>query len=414
MRGWIPPLPLACGVLAFGLSWLALFALAYRGTLDASFFALGWVHLVALAWITTIALAVLLHAVPGFLDVEWNGRGFAIARVCTPVFALASLALAAGFFTGSIALLEGAGAIALGALLAYAVAIARPIVHAMRGARVERAIARAFAGTIGLLVLTAALGATFTYALGGRASASWLVGAPQAHALLGIGGWLTLLVVGVSARTMGPIAGARSRFPALHIVAASALFLGTIAAACGAAFQVAGLIFFGGALVMVGCIIYAADIADVAIRATVRHRPPQVLMLCAATWAVVAATLLLATAAGAPFAAAAIYAALIGWIGSAVLAHLHHIGVRVLLTTVRGEDDETRPGAVLDARLSWTTIGLYQLATVLGTAAIALAIPALLEVAAFAGFLSFVTLLANLRSAFRLARRLPIALGSLR
>jgi hypothetical protein len=284
----------------------------------------------------------------------------------------------------------------------------------MRGPRIERAIARAFAGTIGLLVATAALGAAFTYALGGRLAASLLIGVPQAHALLGIGGWLTLLVVGVSARTMGPIAGARSRFPALHIVAASALLLGTIAAACGAWLRIPGLVFSGGTLFLIGSVIYAADIADVARRATATHRPPQVLMLCAATWAVVAAILLLATVADKPFAAAAIYAALIGWIGSAVLAHLHHIGIRVLLTSVRGEDDETRPGAVLDARLSWSTLVLYQVAAVAGTTAIALAAPVLLEIAALAGFLAFVALLANLRSAVRFARHLPIALGTLR
>ncbi len=412
MRGWIPPLPLACGVLSFGLSWIVLFALARDGATGGSLLSLAWVHLVALAWITTIALSILLHAIPGFLDVDWEDAGAKIARACTPVFALCALALALGFFIGSIALLEISGTLVLASLMIYVVAIASPLLTAMRGARSVRPIARAFAGTLALLLLTAVLGTGFAYALGGHGPSSLLVGVPQSHALLGIGGWLTLLVFGVSARTLGPIAGARSRALALHIGSSSAVLVGTLVAACGAGARLPIVLAIGSALLVLGTLAYAADIFDVIRRATVPHRPPQILMLCAGTWAILAAAGLFATALGSDLATAAVYAALIGWIGSAVLAHLHHIGIRVLLTNVRGEDDETRPESVLDARLTWATLALYQVAALAGATALATRSSTLLEIAAIAGFCSFVLLIANASGAIGRARRLPIVLGT--
>jgi hypothetical protein len=400
MRGWIPPLPLACGLASFGLSWIVLFAIARSGALGPSPLVLGWIHLVALGWISTVALAVLLHAVPGFLDVEWDGAGPAIARACTPVFAIASLALAAGFICGTVWLLEAAGTVLFASVLVYIAAIARPLISAMRGERVARAVARAFAGTFVLLILTATLGVAFAFALGGRLPAGLLAGTPGAHALLGIGGWLTLLVTGVSARTMGPIAGTRSRFPLLHIGCSCALLIGTLAAALGAALRHPAIEFAGAGLLVLGAVLYAADIFDVLARATVPHRPPQTLMGCAAVWSVVAAALLLASSVGAPLAAAAVYVALMGWIGSAVLAHIHHIGVRVLITTARGEEDETRPGSVLDGRLTWTATGLFQLAVLAGGIAVAWGSAGVLELAALAGFVAFAVLVANLRHAW--------------
>ena len=96
--------------------------------------------------------------------------------------------------------------------------------------------------------------------------------------------------------------------------------------------------------------VYAGDLGLVLSHATVAHRPPQVLMACAILAAVTASLLALGTASGRPWASAATYVALLGWIGSAVVAHVHHIGIRVLLTNVRGEADETCPGAILFRR----------------------------------------------------------------
>lgn len=408
MRGWIPPFPFALGILSFGLSWVALFEIARGGSFRPSFLTFGWLHIVTLGWISLIALSVLLYAVPEFLDAPWKSRP--IARACTLFFALGVALLLVGFFCTNVIALQIGATIALLASIVYMVAIAEPLRFAMRGTdRVSRAVARAFSGTFAFFVLTALFGTAFAYAIGGHLPAAWLQDIPHAHAILGIGGWLTLLVVGVSARTMGPIAGARTRRPLVHIIGSSTLMLGIIIAAIGAAIANEPTAIVGCALLIIGTAAYASDIADVISRATVKHRPPQILMLFAAAFALVAAILATCAAAGEPIANAAIYAALIGWIGSAILAHIHHIGVRVLLTTIRGEDDETRPEKVLTPALTWTTLTLYELAAILGTLAAITATPTTLSFASIAGFCAFITLLTNLAKARRNTQTLPIS-----
>jgi hypothetical protein len=157
----------------------------------------------------------------------------------------------------------------------------------------------------------------------------------------------------------------------------------------------------GLGLLLIGVAVYAYDIGKVLSRATVAHRPPQVLMACAVIGALAAALLAIGAALGLPWGLAAVYVALLGWIGSAVLAHVHHIGIRVLLTNLRGEDDETRPQAVLVAALTWTTAALYEAAVIAGAAGLLIASPALVRAAACAGFLSFVALAVNVGTASR-------------
>jgi hypothetical protein len=409
MGGWIPPLPLAIGAVCFGLSWIVLFSAGRADAFGASFPALGWVHLVALGWITTIALSVLQHVIPAFLDVDWRGRY--VARWATLVFAAGALVLTFGFLTTQPGAVQIGGTLAFLALLAYALSCIAPLAAAMRVDATTRAIARAFSITLLLLLATGFLGAYFASVLAGHGPANALLRLPQSHALLGIGGWLTLLIVGVSARTMGPIAGVRSRFKLLHVVSGSAIFIGVVIGAFSTAFGARPWTLAAFAFVALGIAAYAADIGDILARATVRHRPPQALMACAVAGAIGAVFLFGGAALGRPWGAAAVYAALIGWIGNAVLAHMHHIGVRVLLTQTRGEDDETRPGDVLFAPLSWTTTIAYEAAAVLGAFGIATGTAAFVQAAAVAGLAAFVSLAANLMRARSIARALPIDLA---
>ena len=87
------------------------------------------------------------------------------------------------------------------------------------------------------------------------------------------------------------------------------------------------------------------------------------------------------------------------------MAHLHHIGVRVLLRNVRGEDDETRPDAVLVESVTWTTVVAYEVAVITGAAGLLSGKADLVELAAVFGFASFVTMVANLSAAYYRARR---------
>ncbi|MBV9234151.1 MAG: hypothetical protein JO030_08920 [Candidatus Eremiobacteraeota bacterium] len=399
MKSWIPPLPLALAMSAFGLSWLLLYRAAATLSSGVSFTALAWVHAVALGWITLVALSVLQHVIPAFLDVEWRsrpiGRGFIL------VFAFGAAALIAGFVGPSATLLQGGAFVAVLAIVVYALTACEPLGAAMRRGGTGRAVARAFGGTLLFLLLAALLGAIAALGLSGTVPATWLERLPPAHAVLAIGGWLSLLVVGVSARTMGPIAGMRSSRVRVHIGSSTTLLAGILLAGIAAILHLKSAAVVGCVLLLAGIALYAFDLLTVLARATVSHRPPQVLMACAALAAVASAALAIGAATGKPYGAAAVYVALLGWTGNAVLAHLHHIGVRVLLTTVRGEDDETRPQQVLIAPLSWLTVLAYQAAIVLGALAALRGDGALLRIAADAGFIAFLVMLTNVAAAYR-------------
>lgn len=76
--------------------------------------------------------------------------------------------------------------------------------------------------------------------------------------------------------------------------------------------------------------------------------------------------------------------------------HLHHIGIRLLTTMFRGDDDETRPGELLSGALSWTTVMLFQAAILTGFIALLLDRAALLTAAAVAGLLGWSMMTANI------------------
>jgi hypothetical protein len=228
---WIPPQALVFGQLAHGASWIVLLVLATHGVTGLSLPALGWVHLVALGWLTMIALSVLVHVIPAFTDVVW--RWETLARRSLTVYAVGVLVLVAGFCSGATPILPWGGTIVALGLLGYAIPAAVTLAAAFRNGRVEAAIARALGATLTFLLLAAGLGVSLTWTLAGRLPATILVAGAPIHAALGLIGWLTVLIMGVSARTVGPIAGARSVQPWRHVTAGSAQVLGMVVVGAG-------------------------------------------------------------------------------------------------------------------------------------------------------------------------------------
>ena len=143
MRGWIAPLPMALSIAAFGFSWIVLFVAAGTNSPGPSFPALAWVHLVALGWITLIALSVLVHAMPTFLDVQW--RLGSVARIATLFFATGAFILTGGFLASNLVTLQSGAWLALLSLVVYVIAAVEPLSKAIACKGWSRAIARAFA-----------------------------------------------------------------------------------------------------------------------------------------------------------------------------------------------------------------------------------------------------------------------------
>ncbi len=396
-RFWIPPLPLAAG-LAFQLGAWGLAVADARA--PAPGLELAWVHAVAVGWLSATALAVLLHVVPAFTDLEW--RAADAARAAAFAVPLAAFALVVAFAARAGTALAVAAVVLAAALLAYA-GTAFATLRAPAPDRTSAAIARALALTLGALAATALLGALLGVGYA-RAGAPLLNLAPS-HALLGIVAWLTVLVTGVSARTFRPMLGARSRWPLAHVAAGGGLAGGAVLAALGAPWS-PPLLRLGVALAAAGALVYLADALDTLRRAQAPHAAPRAFVGAALLWLALATAGAVATSWSLPLGRATVLLALAGWLGQMVNAHLHHLGVRVLATLVLGEDDETRPWELLAAPLSWTAFAAAQLA-VAGTAAFALGLGA--EAGVFGGLcgmLAVIAMAANARFALRRAHRL--------
>ncbi len=358
-RHWIPPGALIFAQLSHGASWLLLIWAAIAGSVSSlGFLAIAWIHAVALGWAATAAMSVLLHVIPRFADVRWRLEN--LARRSVFIFCAGVLLFVGAALLRPGLAVFGAGLIAF-ALLAYTIAAVATLVEAFRGERMERAIARALLITLLFLVVTALLGFALSVAISGYVTPPWIASLPAAHANLGMLGWLSLLIFGVSVRTVRPISGERSRFPAAHIAVGSFTVIGVPLLAIGLG-GISWLIWPGAILFGCAALVYALDLLDVLRRAAGPRTASQAFLLAAIVWLLCGLGLGAGTLAGNSWQLAYGFVLLAGWIGQAINAHVYHIGVRVLLTAYRGEDDETRPQEVLDSRLSWVSFATFQLA----------------------------------------------------
>lgn len=358
-RHWVPPGALIFAQLSHGASWFLLLWAGLTGSISAvGFPAIAWIHTVALGSGTAAALGVLLHVIPRFSDVRWKAEN--VARYSLFFFCAGVVIFVGALLSDSNLAVVGAAVILL-ALIAYLSAAFATLAQAFRGERTERAIARALLITLLLLLATALMGFALSALISGYASASWIAALPAAHGNVGMLGWLSLLVFGVSVRTVRPITGARSQFPPAHIAVGSLTLIGVALLAIGLA-GVWALIWPGAILFGIAALVYVLDLLDVLRRAAGTFTAPRAFLLAAVLWLIVALVLGAGTLSGRPWQLAYGFVLIAGWLVQMVNAHIYHIGVRVMLTAYRGEDDETRPQTVLDARLSWLSFASFQLA----------------------------------------------------
>lgn len=361
-RHWIPPGGLLFAQACHGASWIAALWIAASGNAFAlTLPVIGWIHLVALGWFTTAALSVLLFAIPQMAARPW--RFERAARAALGWFAVGVASLTLALFASS-PLIGAAATMTYAALLVYLFSAWATLAHRRETTRAERAIGRAFFVTLLVLAVVATLGLVLALALSGASIGAWAWRFPAAHGNLALFGWLSLLVYGVSTRTVRPITGGKPS-TVTHIVVGTATLFGAFALAYGLAAESAAVTYGGAILLALGGVLYCVDILRVVVAAGVPHRPPQAFLAVSILWLLVALVSGGEALNGRATALAYGFAMLAGWIGQMVNAHMLHIGTRVLATFYRGADDETPPEALLDQRLEWVTFGSFQSALAL-------------------------------------------------
>jgi hypothetical protein len=235
----------------------------------------------------------------------------------------------------------------------------------------------------------------------------WAASLPAAHATLGTLGWLSLLIFGVSMRTLRPITGQATRMRWMHIVVGTFTLIGVPLLAAGLASRHAVLAWIGAALFTIAALGYAFDVFDILRRATNPHRAPQAFVTFSILWFLTALAIGGGALAGKPWDAAYILVLLLGWIGQMVIAHFHHIGIRLIATVYRGEDDETRPQDLLVSRLSWFTLAAFQIAIALIVAGLLTDRFGLIARGGIFGLSGWIAMSANVLAARARAKVLP-------
>ncbi len=307
------------GQLAHGAAWALLFWIATsQGVVGLSDAAIAWIHLVALGWITLTALAILIPLIPSATGVAW--RAPRLQHLALAAFAVTAISFPAAWIA-DIRAVPVVGGMLLVAIAFYVALALWTLTGALRGERVERAVARAFSLSLLLFAAVAILGAMLAGAITVSDMPPWFAKLVHAHALLALLGWLTLLIYGVSARTLRLLFNVRSRLVFAHIVVGTLGMAGAIVLAVGAGAGSQTTIWVGAVAMAIAAVAFAVDTLDIVARAR-GAAASRAFVAASIIWSLVAVVLGFGILLGRDWSEAFGYVVLVGWIGQMLDAHL--------------------------------------------------------------------------------------------
>jgi hypothetical protein len=412
-KPWIPPFAIMASLMAHGLSWLLLALTPWPNVPGLSFPALAWIHLVALGWLTMTALAIMVHVIPGFLDTDWELEG--VARWSLLPYGIGTLLLVSGFLgIGPWAFQWGSGLL-IASLAGFMVPAMITMVRYRPPAGTKVPYRFAFTLVLSALAIAAVLGGIMAWALAGAPWPHLLQPLLPLHAVLAGGGWLSLLILGVSTRTIFPVTGRKRFLMPFHVIISAGFTGGLILLLVGlvpglehVAWRWLGLLLAG-----LAAVLYLIDVAQILWKAPNPNRPPQAFIAASLVYFVAVVLLGVGVNAGltswqAPLA----FVALVGWIGQSVNGYLLHIGMRLMLTMVRGDEDETAPVEVVSQAWSWTAFVLFQVAVLWGVGVLLAGRGEWLPASGVLGLLGWFWLVGTALLAYRKARLHEARLGA--
>lgn len=388
---WIPPEPLVFAQVASLASWGLMFASGRQGVIGVSPLGLSWMHAVVLGWLTSTALAFLIHVLPTFTETRL--RLALLARSALYAFQAGTVAIVGGFAFAVPILVAAGGGIVIVAVLALLLSFVTTLVAAFSSDdATTRTVARAFLTVLVMLGLTVTLG--FTMSVGLTTGAVFVSRLMGVHAALGIFGWLALLVAGISVRTYNVLLGSSIGAPA-HITTSSLTLAGLVIFVTGTFFMSSSIATAGGAILALAAATAGIATVRALRRATSEHRLPREFVTAAAFWLFVSIGYGAVGLSGHSIPVALLLEILLGWIGQNVNAHMTHVGIRLIATIVISDDDETRPGDLLQRGIGVTSFWLWQGAVAAAVLGATIANGGCLEVASILGFAANTTMLVN-------------------
>lgn len=322
---WLPLPFLLTGALGAALFGVALPLIAPQALLAPDFpHVLALVHIATLGWLTMTIMGASLQLAPVILVSPLRAARFDRAQY--PLYLAGVALLVSGFWMARTALLIGGGILVVAAVAHYAlimgVTILRATTHPLS--------ARYLAASVAYLCLVVSLGLTaalnFQFGFLGAGADRLLL----AHITLGVVGWLTTTLIGVSYTLVRMFALAHGHGDTLGRRIFLLLNGGIIGLASGFALDWSWLRAVGGAALIAAVWLFAYDYGRM-LRArkrklldvTQRHGIAAVGYLVAVIPAGVVAALI--GAQREPTLVALALAALVGWLGQSIIGYLYKI-----------------------------------------------------------------------------------------
>lgn len=300
---------------------------------------LALVHVIAIGWLSLLMAGALLQFVPVLVARPLVGGRCAALALALVLLAVGLLCLAAGFVALSGALDLPLVLLPLGAtllVLGFGL-IAAVLTATLLAARPLPLPARFVAVGLVSLVGTILLGAAFSTALSGITGDAWPVrlvaGGVQLHAMLGLGGWLSLTAIGVSYRLLAMflLAPEVERPTSRAVWWAGSLAIGLVAGCVPLVlFALPGtemLVAVAMALMLVAALLYGGDVVNI-YRARKRKQAELNIRASFAAFVALALSVLFLNVPGmraGEAAAALVYFFVFGWLSGLGLAQLYKI-----------------------------------------------------------------------------------------
>ena len=232
---------------------------------------------------------------------------------------------------------------------------------------------------------------------------------PIVHATLMIGGWLALIVTAVFSRTSGPTLG--STVPFRRVGAAWGLIsVGILVGVIGLLTESRFVWISAFGVSILAFLLYYGSLIFFLFRSHPVNPVPRRYLISSVFYGMTGGGILVFfLLLNSPFAnMGVLFIFLMGWLGQFLLAHLYHLGPRLLSLLRQGPDDFTPPIALLDMRRSLLTFFLYQTGIGLSTLTLLFqkSFPAEWGIwGPIVGVLAWVSLSLEIRSAWKKASR---------
>jgi len=343
-----------------GAGWILMLRMVLGGGRWGSPLSFAALHAFGLGFVSLAILSVLVHILPAACNIPLGEK-------------LADRGPLAGAILGAILVVTGfglsnfryslAGALFIfGAILFYSVKI---LLELVRG-RKKRDEGSAF---LGFMILGSTL-----FLLFGISTAIVMVHAfvfppapayfpilPPVHAILMIGGWLSLMVTAVFSRTSGPLLG-HSVSPGNMRVSWGIMALGLCIGVFGLLFRIRGLWIPGFGTAVFALLLYNGWLLVFIIKRHPFNPAPRRYLISSHFYSLLGGIMLIIFVFWPNvLSEMGIFLVLVlGWLGQFLLAHIYHLGPRLLSILRQGPGDLTPPFALLDKSRTRITFLLYQ------------------------------------------------------